>query len=130
MIEPEQTAEIYEENLDLQHCVVEALLAVAHDAVLIVAPDMRILAANKVARELFPFPPEDSCPRLVDITRNRDIYYCVHQALAAERSFERRIIFNRGPKERSFDLRSRIYSRPTERITANSRCSSYTVRPH
>lgn len=91
----------------LHNPVIRTLLEVSHDAVIIVDRDMRVVASNRVARELFSFPSEDSQPRLVDITRNRDIYDCVQQALAAERHFERRIILHSGSKERSCDLRVR-----------------------
>ncbi len=91
----------------LHNPVICTLLEVSHDAVIIADRDMRILASNRVARELFSFPSEDSQPRLVDITRNRDIYDCIQQALAAERHFERRIILHSGSKERSCDLRVR-----------------------
>lgn len=117
MLEPDQKLEIYEEpggiSPDLlDHPIICTLLGVSHDAVLIIDRKMHIVAFNKVASELFSFPPEDVQPRLVDITRNRDIYDCVQQALAAERRFERRIILQSGAKERSCDLR-------VESISAN-----------
>lgn len=105
MLEPNQslTETLSPEILD--NPVIRTLLGVSHDAVIIVDQDMRVVAFNRVARELFSFPSEGDQPRLVDITRNRDIYDCIQQALAAERHFERRIILHLGSKERSCDLR-------------------------
>ncbi|MBL8151750.1 MAG: hypothetical protein JNN15_17640 [Blastocatellia bacterium] len=120
MIEPDQTAETYEEPSSsiadkfLHNPVIAALLRVAHNAVIIVDKEMRVVAANPSAYELFFFPPEDDLPRLVDITRNRDIYYCFKQATEAEHLFERKIELHVGTKERSLNAKITSILLPTE----------------
>src|SRR5438552_18078085 len=94
-------------NLNLESLanpLIRTLLDAVHEAVLIVDGDMRIQLANRVAREIFAFP-EERFPRLIDITRNREIYNSFTQALQAENRFEQRITLHSVAGERSLDLR-------------------------
>jgi two-component system, OmpR family, phosphate regulon sensor histidine kinase PhoR len=84
--------------------LLRTLLDAVHEAVLIVDVEMRVVLANRIAREIFVFPSE-KCLRLIDITRNREIYNCFTQALREECRFEQRIILHSGGRERSLDLR-------------------------
>jgi two-component system phosphate regulon sensor histidine kinase PhoR len=88
----------------LANPLLRALLDVVREAVLIVDRDMRVVFANRAARELFVFPPQE-WPRLIDIMRNREIYSCFSQALREIELFERHIVLHSGSGERSLDLR-------------------------
>jgi two-component system, OmpR family, phosphate regulon sensor histidine kinase PhoR len=81
-----------------------ALLDVIREAVLIVDCELRVIFANRVARDLFTFPAQES-PRLIDITRNKDIYNGFTQALREKRLYERHITLMSSNGERIIDLR-------------------------
>jgi two-component system, OmpR family, phosphate regulon sensor histidine kinase PhoR len=89
----------------LANPLIHTLLDAVHEAVLIVDGKTRVILANRVAKQIFVFPEKER-PRLVDITRNREIYNCFTQALKEEHLFEQRIeLHSGGGGERSVELR-------------------------
>lgn len=82
--------------------LLQALINAVHDGIIVVDKDMRVVFANRIAREIFVFPAME-LPRLVDITRDRDIYDCFAHALKGARRIERRVSLHVG-SERSLDL--------------------------
>jgi len=70
----------------LANPMLRALLDVVREGVLIVDRDMHVLFANRTAREIFIFPAQQ-WPRLIDITRNKEIYHCFTSALTEKTVF-------------------------------------------
>lgn len=87
----------------LNNPMLGTLLDAVREAVIVVDLEMRVLISNRAAREIFSFPSEER-PRLIDITRNREIYNGFMQALKEESRLEQKIAYH-GGAERSLDLR-------------------------
>lgn len=84
----------------LANPLTKALIDVVREAILIVDGDLRVIFASRAAREIFVFPPITS-PRIVDITRNREIYQCFTDAFKDRKLTSRNIELIGGISARS-----------------------------
>ncbi|MEW6732216.1 MAG: ATP-binding protein [Acidobacteriota bacterium] len=88
----------------LANPLLDSLFNTVSEAILVVDGEMRVALANRVARELFSFPIQTR-PRLIEITRNKEIYNCFQQTLKEKCRQEQRIVLHGGGVERSLELR-------------------------